>query len=370
MNLRKLKNQAGFTLVELIVVIAIMAILAGVAVPVYSGYIEKAEKAGDLQLLGAVNSAFGAACVENNVAPTDLADGSVTFDTANMVPSKYADEFEVYFDGNSGPFKVIQVLKFQGGVFVDVELSDAYKTAYNNIVNTMGTQIGVVQGSGFATIGGGPLLEQIDGISGMVTESLSNPDSTMSGIIFDEEGKYMGNLASMLGLSVEELDAKLTNMSEEDAAKFLANSTVLSVAQTANDPTKMNKESMITLLQSGNYGQIATAINTGDAETGLAQAALLYGMYTAYNPNGAANLNSTAGLTALAGDNGFKEYLSELGTDGSQAQKDMDGYLAALEIVNNAVKDSPETANQVLSNGYEDPELVAIIQQVLGSKVS
>ena len=35
----------GFSLVELIVVIAIMAILVGVAVPVYTGYINKAEDA-------------------------------------------------------------------------------------------------------------------------------------------------------------------------------------------------------------------------------------------------------------------------------------------------------------------------------------
>jgi type II secretory pathway pseudopilin PulG len=47
--------------VELIVVIAILAILAGVAIPVYSGYVKKAEKAGDEQLLAAVNKAFTAA---------------------------------------------------------------------------------------------------------------------------------------------------------------------------------------------------------------------------------------------------------------------------------------------------------------------
>ena len=40
-----MKNNSGFSLVEVIVVIAIMAILAGVAVPTYSKYIAKANDA-------------------------------------------------------------------------------------------------------------------------------------------------------------------------------------------------------------------------------------------------------------------------------------------------------------------------------------
>ena len=56
--------RAGFTLVELIVVIAILAILAGIAIPVYTNYIKKAHQAADEQLLAAVNSGFAAACLE------------------------------------------------------------------------------------------------------------------------------------------------------------------------------------------------------------------------------------------------------------------------------------------------------------------
>ena len=37
------KKNGGFTLVELIVVIAIMAVLVGVAVPTYGSYFQKAE---------------------------------------------------------------------------------------------------------------------------------------------------------------------------------------------------------------------------------------------------------------------------------------------------------------------------------------
>ena len=64
------KKNGGFTLVELIVVIAILAILAGVAVPVYSGYIAKANEAADYTQLDAVKTATFFAVTEADPAAT------------------------------------------------------------------------------------------------------------------------------------------------------------------------------------------------------------------------------------------------------------------------------------------------------------
>ena len=55
---RRWKQTAGFTLVKLIVVIAILGVLAGVAVPTYSGYVKKANMAADQTLASDIATAM------------------------------------------------------------------------------------------------------------------------------------------------------------------------------------------------------------------------------------------------------------------------------------------------------------------------
>ena len=85
------KKNGGFTLVELIVVIAILAILAGVAIPVYSGYIKKAQDAAVVTELDAILTAAQAANAEKGEIDTIAVDGTTIKVTAT---GGFADDYD------------------------------------------------------------------------------------------------------------------------------------------------------------------------------------------------------------------------------------------------------------------------------------
>ena len=78
------RKNDGFTLVELIVVIAILAILAGIGVPAYSGYVEKANMAADQQLASEVANALTLYYYDNYETPVS---GYVTISKSGVTTS-------------------------------------------------------------------------------------------------------------------------------------------------------------------------------------------------------------------------------------------------------------------------------------------
>ena len=85
-----MKNNKGFSLVELIVVIAIMAILAAVAIPTFATFINKAQVSNEETLLNDLQYAVNLAKVEYDMTVTDaqgnktnIEDGALSVTIAN-----------------------------------------------------------------------------------------------------------------------------------------------------------------------------------------------------------------------------------------------------------------------------------------------
>ncbi|MBR5761781.1 MAG: prepilin-type N-terminal cleavage/methylation domain-containing protein [Lachnospiraceae bacterium] len=102
-----MRNQEGFSLVELIVVIAVMAVLVGIITPAYLAYIEKTREQKDLSAAGEIYRAAeivvytGEYDIEETVLVTfsnrgiDLNLGSVSTPTEveNILKEHFGDQY-------------------------------------------------------------------------------------------------------------------------------------------------------------------------------------------------------------------------------------------------------------------------------------
>lgn len=395
----KLRGSAGFTLVELIVVIAIIGILAGIGTVGYGGYVKKANEAADQQLLGEVNTAFAAACVENGTEIYAVNDAKLAKDTAVLsdvtidgaVNTKIPTSYEAYLGETKG-FKVIEP-KYSNYKHIFVDGRNNVQYAYGGgAVTISGQDAANLKDSTFAKeLGVGGLLDKVNDIASIAKLLAESGEDGQSALvqIWNSEG-FLKYAAKAVGLKGKELDDAAKgdwSMTNEDLMaalgakagelgmdvtddavfnKLMANATILYAAK----DTKNFDQNEIKKILTSNDGMDQIKANLNKPETmgtALSQASLVYGMYTAYVYNGSGTSaekaeqtkNPMNALDAMKNDSKFKDYINS-----EQGTRDLNAYLSAMNMINSSV-DDPQAVTKLLQSGFNDPDLKALLNNSL-----
>ncbi len=381
------KNNKGFSLVELIVVIAIMAILAAIAIPTFAHFINKANEAADDQLLHDINYIFQAACLENGVDINDVTAAEITYSpdegtpialtsvTVNGTsdPTLSADivaSFTLHFsDMKNEKFKIIENIAFDADAHAFVEAdSDSITVNYGGTTITLSAaDIQKIKDSAFKDIGAENLLAMVDMATGLI--NFDDPNASLTQLANSTGAKTF--LYEKLGVSNDEeiyglLVAQYPQgeMTDDEYSAFLdvkfnevvANNAVLYAAQNSESASK----GIWDVLRAEDVKETIKSNQNTDEQ--LAQSAMAFAMYSAYTGTDSLENVSLTDVYDTLNSQEFKEYL-----DDPQAQKDLDGYLASMNVVNDGVSSGSGAAQNVLLNGFSDEELADLMSGLIGN---